>query len=1242
MKHSVPPAPSGGLPSWARAAGHWALAIGLLLPGLALAQAPAWQDAFSNSSNQPGSGSSVARATAVDAQGNVFVAGSFTGQAAFGSTLLVSAGSTDAFVAKWDATTQAWAWAVAGGGTAEDVGFGIAVSEGEVYVSGYVTNSGTAGASTTQQVKFGGAPLYSAGTTGTANLDVFVARYTDGATAPTYRWAAAGGGTGPDISYGIAASGGEVYATGYVTNSGTAGASSSQGVQFGGTPLYSASTMTGQNQDAFVVHYASAGAYRWAVAGGGTGQDIGYGIAASGGEVYVTGSVTNSGTAGASTARAVQFGEVPLYSASTTGVASSDVFVARYTDGATAATYRWAAAGGGTRSDLGNGIAVSGGEIYVTGTVTNSGTAGTSTSQEVQFGGAPLYSASTTGTANSDVFVARYTDGATAPTYRWAAAGGGTGTDVAYALAASGGEVYVTGSVTNSGTAGASTTQQVQFGGAPLYSAGTTGVANLDIFVARYTDGATAPTYRWAAAGGSTGGEAGFGLAVSGSSVVVASNSGPVRGSLGGLVAPPSTALLSQLEAGAGRWQRVATPLHGGQSSVQATAVDAQGNVFVTGSFTGQAGFGSSLLVAAGFDDVFLAKWDATARAWAWAVAGGGTSSDVGRGLAVSGGEIYVTGSVTNSGTAGSSTSQAVQFGSVPLYSASSNSVINADIFVAHYTDGATAPTFRWAVAAGGTGFDVGQALAVSGGEVYVTGYVSNSGTAGASTSQAVQFGGTPLYSASTTGTANNDLFIARYTDGATAATCRWAVAGGGTDFEYGNAIAVSSGEVYVTGRVSNSGTANASTTRAVQFGGVPLYSASTGVENSDVFLVRYTDGDAAPTYRWAVAAGGTGDDEGNGLAVSGGELYMTGSVTNSGTLGTSTDWDVQFGGTPLPSASTTDNQNTDIFVAHYTDGATAPTCRWAVAAGGTDTDIATSLVVRGGEVYVAGHVANSGTAGASTTQQVQFDGTPLYSASTTGTANYDVFVARYTDGATAPAYRWAVAGGGTGYDYGNTLAVSGQQVYVGGQVLAAASFGSSTLANRGSIPLNFLARLTDTYVAPLPVQLTQFTAQASGPAAVRLAWATASEVNSQAFEVERSLDGTSFSKVGEVAAAGSTTAAHTYSLLDAALPAGAGQLYYRLRQVDQDGSAHYSPVRTVAQAAASAGLALYPNPAPGGAATLLGAMPGTTVTVLDALGRSVATAPADASGTATLPGGLPAGVYVVRAGQQALRLTVE
>ncbi len=187
------------------------------------------------------------------------------------------------------------------------------------------------------------------------------------------------------------------------------------------------------------------------------------------------------------------------------------------------------------------------------------------------------------------------------------------------------------------------------------------------------------------------------------------------------------------------------------------------------------------------------------------------------------------------------------------------------------------------------------------------------------------------------------------------------------------------------------------------------------------------------------------------------------------------------------------------------------------------------------------------------------------------------------------------------------------------------------------------LGRLTVSNSAnPLPVELTAFTAQPQGPDAL-LRWATASEKNNDHFEVEASADGRTFRRIGQVAGQGSSSQAHEYQLLDPAIARYAANLvYYRLRQVDGDGTASYSPVRTLA-VSGKAGLALFPNPT-SRATALVGATPGTVVTVYDALGRLVLAAATDATGTAalTLPEGHATGVYVVRVGSTALRLTVE
>jgi hypothetical protein len=176
---------------------------------------------------------------------------------------------------------------------------------------------------------------------------------------------------------------------------------------------------------------------------------------------------------------------------------------------------------------------------------------------------------------------------------------------------------------------------------------------------------------------------------------------------------------------------------------------------------------------------------------------------------------------------------------------------------------------------------------------------------------------------------------------------------------------------------------------------------------------------------------------------------------------------------------------------------------------------------------------------------------------------------------------------------------------------------------------------------APLPVELVSFTAQAQGTNAL-LRWATASEKNNDHFEVEASADGRTFQRVGQVAGHGSSTQAQDYQFVDPAIAHYAASLvYYRLRQVDLDGTARYAPVRTVAVPTV-AGLALFPNPTTQ-ATTLTGAAPGAPVTVLDAVGRLVLNAQTDGTGSAALvlPAGLAKGVYLVRVGAKALRLTL-
>jgi hypothetical protein len=181
----------------------------------------------------------------------------------------------------------------------------------------------------------------------------------------------------------------------------------------------------------------------------------------------------------------------------------------------------------------------------------------------------------------------------------------------------------------------------------------------------------------------------------------------------------------------------------------------------------------------------------------------------------------------------------------------------------------------------------------------------------------------------------------------------------------------------------------------------------------------------------------------------------------------------------------------------------------------------------------------------------------------------------------------------------------------------------------------------------PLPVELVSFTAQAQGPAAVRLAWATASEKDNAGFTPERSTDGRVFVALGRVAGAGSSVTLRNYSFLDGHLPAGTALLYYRLRQTDRDSTVTYSSVRvvTLASVPAAAQLLVYPNPAHALVQVrVLGLAPGATVEVYDAQGRLVHHEAMPTSGTeATLSlTGLSPGIYIVRCGVLSQRVHVE
>lgn len=194
-------------------------------------------------------------------------------------------------------------------------------------------------------------------------------------------------------------------------------------------------------------------------------------------------------------------------------------------------------------------------------------------------------------------------------------------------------------------------------------------------------------------------------------------------------------------------------------------------------------------------------------------------------------------------------------------------------------------------------------------------------------------------------------------------------------------------------------------------------------------------------------------------------------------------------------------------------------------------------------------------------------------------------------------AYHQIDATGGTGYTYQLTLladsAIRGSVANM--NVANMARFSANWHLISGSATQGNAARLFTTASQsafgiftgtqgnnnPLPVSYLSFDAVKIG-ADVALNWQTASELNNKGFNVERSIDGIEFRTLGFVAGKGNSTNIVSYKMSDlgAFETSGATTLYYRLRQIDFDGTESLSDIRTVSYKESNPfKVTAYPNP---------------------------------------------------------------
>jgi hypothetical protein len=268
-----------------------------------------------------GAGNDSGSAVALDASGNIFLAGYFSGTANFGGSTFTSAGGTDMFLAKYN-NAGVHQWSYGFGGTGNETVKAIAMdASGNIFIAGYYTGSGN----------FGGVTFTSAG-----SEDAFLAKYS---AQGQHLWSQSFGSTGNDFFTGLAVdSQGNVVVTGSYQYS----------VNFGGATFSSLGY-----PNIVLAKYSTTGAHLWSETFASGNSNWANGVALDKNDnILLTGSFLYR----------IDFGGGYIYS---TPASNEDIFVAKF---ATSGAYVWGKRYGGTNTDRGSCIGVDGnGDVIVGG-----------------------------------------------------------------------------------------------------------------------------------------------------------------------------------------------------------------------------------------------------------------------------------------------------------------------------------------------------------------------------------------------------------------------------------------------------------------------------------------------------------------------------------------------------------------------------------------------------------------------------------------------------------------------------------------------------------------------------------------------------------------------------------------------------------------------------------------------------------------------------------------------------------
>ena len=157
-----------------------------------------------------------------------------------------------------------------------------------------------------------------------------------------------------------------------------------------------------------------------------------------------------------------------------------------------------------------------------------------------------------------------------------------------------------------------------------------------------------------------------------------------------------------------------------------------------------------------------------------------------------------------------------------------------------------------------------------------------------------------------------------------------------------------------------------------------------------------------------------------------------------------------------------------------------------------------------------------------------------------------------------------------------------------------------------------------------LPIELTRFDAQNTEGSKNHLTWRTASEKDNSHFDIERSTDGSTFHNIGQVKGNNKPS---SYQFVDNQPFATS---YYRLRQIDFDGTETVSKVVSIAQKGKGKDLTIYPNPVSN--TLTVENTEGSDFQVLNLLGQQVLTGKTAQQLDVSA---LPQGTYILKVGTE-------